>query len=470
MRFCLTLGLLSLCLLTTPAHAQFNYITKGSSPNLIIFVHGFMGSPTTTFDAKLAKGWPQLISKDDEKARFGPPLSSYGVGVVEYPTGVFERLRLEDIAERVRTDLSDAGVFHDYRNIHIIAHSMGGLVVKRMFNIVFARNQREREAIKSIFLISVPSQGADAADVLKRIPFFGPQFKDLGRIEANNYLNALENDWQRNFRERTTSFPRVYCAYERKPLAGFYTPVPQAFAATSCDNTPRAENEDHFTIVTPKSRRASIYRWVRGRIIETNEKLPQVDLGRNAVGSYEEQLKDGLAADNAEEIFAHIEDGLTSKTASHRRLALRAWFIRNPEFTIKFDLPDWLWKQVKEAQRIPNKRDRDYALRRNVAAGGLRKMYDETGATLTFQHNLNELTQNHSTIWSIGRGRDDDYSGSFKFTAHGVRTNLRLAVGTRAKCSFDMKLSGKQLKGKASCLKQSGYVGYVPFPVSIQLD
>lgn len=186
--------------------------------------------------------------------------------------------------------------------------------------------------------------------------------------------------------------------------------------------------------------------------------------------SFGDQLKSAMKSNKEHEIRGKIDEGLASQNSKDRMLALAAWFVLNPEFTAKFSLPDWLEEQIKQANQISNKRDRDYAFRKKVGAGGLRNLHYKTGGILQFQHDIRSIDHSRGTAWSIYRRLDDSYSGMIRLTTNGLKMNMRLAVGSRAKCSFDLRLIGTKLEGQGTCLKQSGQVGYAPFPVVIELD
>lgn len=189
-----------------------------------------------------------------------------------------------------------------------------------------------------------------------------------------------------------------------------------------------------------------------------------------SAATFIDRLNAAIQNENATLARNLIEDGLNSENGKHRSHALHAWFAINQEFSVSFTLPGWLAAQVEKARKIANKRDRDYAFRRKIPAGGLRNLLDNTGGILEFHHDIASLDQTRGTAWSIYRGRDDDYSGIIKLTKDGIRMNMRLAVGSKAKCSFNAKLQGNKLAGEGNCQKQSGHVGYAPFPIAIELD
>jgi hypothetical protein len=115
--------------------------------------------------------------------------------------------------------------------------------------------------------IGVPSKGSNAANFVSKLPSLltGRPVLDLQTTDTNTFLTVLEDLWWSVLKKPLR--PLVFCAYEKKSTFGI-TVVPDIYTDTRCDNVPRAENEDHSSIVKPVSVDADIYEWVRGRISE----------------------------------------------------------------------------------------------------------------------------------------------------------------------------------------------------------
>ena len=169
-----------------------------------------------------------------------------------------------------------------------------------------------------------------------------------------------------------------------------------------------------------------------------------------------------LATRNASRINQEIKGFLAANRSEIRGIGLKAYFVRNRRFTVMFELPDWLQKEVEQAQRTGNWRD--------VKAGSLVKMHADTGGELVFEHDLADIGEEKTTGWSMAQRRDKFYSGEIKFTRVGMRFRMRLAVGPRAICSFRFTLSEGRLKGPASCNRMSGYPPFAPFSAEVRLD
>ena len=288
MKFILT-SLFIYMLVFDNAFAGFEFLQKSDSGKVIIFVHGLWGDPQDSFTSESGVSWPALIENDNEEMRFGPLLSTYAIGALGYPASTSDRLSIEQISTRLLTDLYDEGIFDNYNQVFFISHSLGGLVVKEMLNDLWMEDPKSSEKVMAVFLISTPSQGAPAANFMKLLPevISGRLVADLETIDQSTYLQSLESSWQRLLRGRDSrNLPRVFCAYETQDTGPLLV-VPQAYTATMCDETPRAENTDHIKIVKPEGKEDSIYRWVRGRIAALQGEVLGSGTGANNVGPTE---------------------------------------------------------------------------------------------------------------------------------------------------------------------------------------
>jgi pimeloyl-ACP methyl ester carboxylesterase len=166
--------------------------------------------------------------------------------------------------------LQDEGVFRKYNEIYFIAHSMGGLLVKRMLVDLNRPGQVEKlRQVKAVLFISTPAQGSNLAE-LGSFLTVNPQLGDMRVADLNSFLQTVEDQWQDLLRDRNTHlFPRVFCAYETKPTKGTMV-VNRVYSATICDENPNPIPEDHSTIVKPISAQADIYIWARARIEATS--------------------------------------------------------------------------------------------------------------------------------------------------------------------------------------------------------
>lgn len=293
-----TILLALMCLvfaLWRPAQAHVEIIQKGSSDTMIIFVHGFWGSPEGTFQKDSQLSWPRLMATDPITLRGQAPLNSHGIAILAYPTGPTSQLTIPSLSQRLLTALQDANVYADYKHIIVIAHSMGGLVVKSMWRQSKIQKTTFANNVKAIFLIGVPSLGVDMNRFTRAVAEFagGRQIIDLASIDNNTFLESMERDWLDLMRTRsvlsdqTFAVPRVYCAHEIRDTTYKGVPlgrlVPITSIATSCDENSTALDANHIDLVKPSGHTDYVYQWVKGRIADLEagmalEKIPALPL------------------------------------------------------------------------------------------------------------------------------------------------------------------------------------------------
>lgn len=292
-RVCIAIIAIFFLALPMPAIAEVTWISRAQSKRVIVFVHGLWGDPKTTFLADGASAsWPELMAKDNTPFR-GVKLSSYSVAVVGLPTGRGERVSLSQVSTLFKGFLNDYGLVDEYEDIVFISHSLGGLVVKQMLlEEVTEKKEVILKKVSGIFLFSVPSQGAPAAEFVAKLPSIlpGRLVADLKTIDVNTYLNNLENSW-RSF-VQAQPHPRTFkilCAFETEPVGSIVgvTVVPEQYTATICDNRPQPTVENHISIVKPATMNAPVYIWTKARFAELRAVTalgPELPRYRDAAG------------------------------------------------------------------------------------------------------------------------------------------------------------------------------------------
>lgn len=133
----------------------------------VLFVHGINGTPLN---------FRRLIKSLDS--------SRYQAWVVSYPSG----MRLSWVARGIYQVMQVLHVQYQFDDLHIVAHSMGGLVSKGTLNICAAN--RSCDYIRSYTTISTPWAGvASAENGTKWSPTVVPVWWDL--VPSSDYLTAL---------------------------------------------------------------------------------------------------------------------------------------------------------------------------------------------------------------------------------------------------------------------------------------
>src|SRR2546427_3665259 len=231
---------------------------------LIIFAHGVFGSGTSTWgDVDAENFWPSLISAD-------PRFKDFDVYIMNYYTTYLKRApTIHEIAVNELSSLKDKGVFRHYHEIHFIAHSMGGLVVKDM--LVSLHDDEALQKIRTVVSLGTPAQGSTLVNLGNWISG-NPQLKGMEPASTNHFIQLLEDEWIKLMLARdkaNTRYPRVYCAYETLPTFGAFV-VPREMAASRCDAPPYPMQLNHFGLVQATGIDKDPYLWVMARIGETS--------------------------------------------------------------------------------------------------------------------------------------------------------------------------------------------------------
>ncbi len=235
---------------------------------LVVFISGVLGDAQGTWENADTKAyWPNLVANDPELKAFDVYVVSYRTTLLDYSSNISE------VANSILQDLIDKGFFRDYKQIHLITHSMGGLIAKRMLvslNRSFPENYLL--TMRSVLLISTPSLGAELGK-LASLFSRNPQFQNMAPADLNAYIQTLEDDWQALLRQRRdlgAEWPVVYCAYETLPTYGAFVAT-RVYTSTQCDGNRLAVDADHLAIVKPGSRDEPPYPWARARVLEASK-------------------------------------------------------------------------------------------------------------------------------------------------------------------------------------------------------
>lgn len=278
------------CLFGSDAYAaRVIPIKNAGSDFAIVLVHGLEGSADQSFTNPANNlAWPELISADTQELFRGRSLSVADIYAVDY-SEVFTDARIDVSIEEMAQQVSDAivsyGLVRDYNHVWFIAHSLGGILVKRTI-VKWSANGYDRylHHILGVSLLGVPSNGAPLANVgdsafgelvAAWLGINARHVSDLKTISATNtYLGGLENDWAEFISRRNDSlrgFPKVHCAYETAAeytVGGFWgririSIVPAIYAYTQCDGERKAINKPHTALPKPDDEYDPIESWLR---------------------------------------------------------------------------------------------------------------------------------------------------------------------------------------------------------------
>ncbi|HUF92600.1 MAG TPA: alpha/beta fold hydrolase [Candidatus Limnocylindria bacterium] len=251
-----------------PAPGRTPFFKQAGRPNVIVFVHGVTGDAVATWrNATTRALWPEMMTRD-------PAFADFDIYLAGYDSPLLGRSStIEEIAQRLLGQITDDGLFDRYAQIHVVAHSMGGLITKRMLvelNRPRPRDIERLRRVRSVVFLATPAQGAPVA-ALGALLSWNPQFANMEPATANAFIQSVENQWQALLRDRDDTdaeFPFAFCAYEKKPMVGTAEIVNNVFAATRCDATPVAFDLNHSAIVKPADERSEPYPWTKARLLQ----------------------------------------------------------------------------------------------------------------------------------------------------------------------------------------------------------
>jgi hypothetical protein len=251
----------------------------------VIFVHGLGGDLTETWHPKDRPGdyWPAWLADDH---------SSVGVWSMGYPAQVTQwsgkgtGMALSDRARQVLDYLVSLGF--DSRPIVFIAHSLGGLLVKKILQLSSSLQVARLEPIsrmtRGVVFLATPHSGSDLSQFAQGLKIFRPGavMKDL---EANSTELQELSDWYRNNALKLDIGTFVY--REAKKYLGVWVVEPMSADPGMQGVIVIPQEADHFDIAKPESRLHPVYAGVTN-IIAT---LVQVERDKQKLTL---QLPDGV--------------------------------------------------------------------------------------------------------------------------------------------------------------------------------
>lgn len=272
-------------LLSTPS-------TATNADRAIVFIHGLLGSSEDTFG-----NWPEIIADDDTPLPDHGKLSDFAIYSADYEADFESGAKLDEIAVGVSRDLAASEIFKRHRHVWFVAHSLGGIVLKRSLTLwMQERKEVLTDRTMAVGLLGVPSKGTPLADLAKQYGIdrvastFGWNGQLITELNTNSgsYLRSRETDWMAMKRYRETRpqrrfTPLISCGYEEKPQlscgTGFWwllnsivnvfvdtTVVPDLFTSDVCDVT-RHFSVRHTDLTKPQTASDSVHLWLRDLII-----------------------------------------------------------------------------------------------------------------------------------------------------------------------------------------------------------
>jgi pimeloyl-ACP methyl ester carboxylesterase len=266
-----------------------------NTDRLIVFIHGFNSNSNTAWtNDQTGAYWPRLIAGDRD-------LHKFAVLTAGFDSPLLRRAgTIEDAAVGLGTFLKDNEIFSRFSDVAFIAHSTGGLVLRRL--LVKLRNEGDDAALKhvaGIFFMATPTAGSPTATRIEWLSK-NPQTRDLTpseRDKVNTFLQSLDNDWEgliRQRQQRSAGRPMVWCGLETQDtLIGSI--VPALYAKTTCDEDPMPFARDHVSLVKPPNDQDDVYTWAKRRLLGRVRRPGPVSWnGGTTVGTLVDALNDGF--------------------------------------------------------------------------------------------------------------------------------------------------------------------------------
>jgi hypothetical protein len=177
---------------------------KNNKPNLILFIHGFIGGKNTWIRTDGQKSILEFLKDDSNISnKFDIAVFDYFTKITELFTKVevflrrlsfrpkkrkFRNVSIEDISDLLKSEIDHS--CREYDNVVIIAHSMGGLIAKSYI----LKELIDGSGLKvGLYLsLAVPHNGSDLATLAKLI-FLNPQIKGLAPLGEE--INKMNQSW-----------------------------------------------------------------------------------------------------------------------------------------------------------------------------------------------------------------------------------------------------------------------------------
>lgn len=248
---------------------------KESCENLILFVHGFIGDSEATWKNKNGTSFADLLLSDGEiKNNFDIASYSYFTTLLNLFADTKEKFRkiknlirknthvkeknldIDELTQNLRTHFRFT--LGKYKNIYVIAHSMGGLITKNL--IAGDVKSKGNTKVKLFISLAVPHQGA-ALSIPGNIISSNLQILNLNPVEQ--FITALNQSWI-NLDEKPTT----------KYFYGSYDKVVTKHSAVAIDNIEKdvvSVAEDHGSISKPKDSSSVVYSSVKQFILEEHK-------------------------------------------------------------------------------------------------------------------------------------------------------------------------------------------------------
>ncbi|MDK9703253.1 MAG: alpha/beta fold hydrolase [Sulfuritalea sp.] len=209
----------------------------------IVFVHGILSDGVTCWTNANGTYWPGLVAET---------LADHGAYVFTYKTGYFSRAYgIGDAVEALEVHLGLDGLL-DGRPLIFVAHSMGGLVVRKLL-VRLTADATNVNGRFGLFLVGSPTLGASLANWLAPFAFLlnHAQAIALRFGEGNRWLVDLDHDFVRLKESGRFHLIGRELVEDVPPRYLFAPVVPSFSAAKYFDRSYKVPDTDHMSIAKP---------------------------------------------------------------------------------------------------------------------------------------------------------------------------------------------------------------------------
>ncbi|RMA64282.1 caspase family protein [Ulvibacter antarcticus] len=241
--------------------------------NALLFVHGFSGESTNTFDSMQS-----LIQEDDSMKGWDMyPLGYTGSIDPKFGKGIWASVAdIEKTADNLAAAMTYK--YSTYKRFAIVAHSLGGLAVQTA---VLSLPKEVINKISHVILFGTPSNGILNKGVSKKID---TRWKELRKSKP--FIKKLRIDWNKAFSEALPFKMKVVSGTNDKDIlaATIFKPFNKEQRVTV--------SGDHFDMVQPDSVENDSYQLVITTLNDNafyNKYTNQEEIG-NLLGKHKEVI------------------------------------------------------------------------------------------------------------------------------------------------------------------------------------
>jgi len=181
---------------------MINFIKKGKSKKIILFVHGFTGGKTTWINSKNKHlGESLVFNEDADDYNIAEFIYHTKIFDAEVPKNIFrffmprnykavkKTVKIEEVSELLKTEVLVK--LKNYNEVIIVAHSMGGLITKSYILKCLDENINHKCAL--FISLAVPHKGSNSAAIAS---LFSSN-KQIGDLEPlSEYIDTTNKRWE----------------------------------------------------------------------------------------------------------------------------------------------------------------------------------------------------------------------------------------------------------------------------------